>query len=558
MEKSSKLKLLLAAVLLAFVIKCAHQLPPDGGAVDTTPPKVIRVFPGDGTTNFEENYIEIAFSEYVDNRSVQDAVFISPNIEGPEYNWSGTELEIEFTESLRDSTTYNITVGTDAKDLNNGNKMENAFNFVFSTGNKIDRGKIFGKVYDRKPSGIMIFAYKKDTLVINPTEMKPEYISQVGESGEFSISGMAYTDYLVFAVRDRLRNLKYNVEEDEYGVPNKEITLTERDSSVSGLNYFMTKNDTTKPHILSANMTDRYHILLELSEYLDSTKVNANNFSIYDSTENKGYEPKYLFNDPNKKKQKVLVITDSLNEENNVYLISKNLIDKQGNVNEKEITGMAVSSRPDTTAPMVKSISSQNGKASIDFKKPEFICSFNDAIHYDPHDTSIQIVDEKDNPVKYRFEKEDDATIILKTMEELNSASGYKIKIDLNAFIDAAGNSMDSVYTYSFQTINELNFSGAMGKVKVDSLKSPLTVNLKRVETSNTYSQRLTQTSQFKFNRVQPGKYELWVFEDSDSSGIYSYGRIYPFEPSEKFRFYPDTLNLRARWPVGDIVIPFD
>ena len=183
MAKISKLKYFLIAALLLIIIRCAHQLPPDGGPVDKTPPEIIRVFPEDGSINFDEDYLEIEFSEYVDNRSVQDAIFISPAIEGLEYDWGGTELDISFTEPLKDSTTYTITIGTDAKDLNNGNKMEKAFNFVFSTGSKIDKGKIFGKVYDPKPSGIMIFAYKKDTSVIRPTEMKPTYISQVGESG---------------------------------------------------------------------------------------------------------------------------------------------------------------------------------------------------------------------------------------------------------------------------------------------------------------------------------------------------------------------------------------
>ena len=59
----------------------------------------------------------------------------------------------------------------------------------------------------------------------------------------------------------------------------------------------------------------------------------------------------------------------------------------------------------------------------------------------------------------------------------------------------------------------------------------------------------------FNFERVLPGKYILWAFFDEDSNGVYSYGTVDPLEYAESFIFYPDTLELRARWPVGDIEI---
>jgi hypothetical protein len=322
----------------------------------------------------------------------------------------------------------------------------------------------------------------------------------------------------------------------------------------------MTKADTTKPHVLSANMTDRYHILLEISEYLDSTKVGANNFTVFDSTDEKAHNVKYMFNDPNKKKQKFLVITDSINQENNIFLISENLVDKSGNITGLEITSIAVSNRADTTAPMVQSIKSADGLKKVDFKKPAFTCRFNDAFDYQPTDTSIRIIGPNDQLVEYQYEKRDDATLVLQTLEDLNSNSKYEIKIDLNAFTDAAGNSMDSVYSYTFDTINELNFSGALGSVKTDTVKKPHIVMLQNLENKEVkYSQKLFPGNMdFQFNRVQPGNYQLWVFEDTDSSGNYSHGNIYPYHHSEKFVYYPDTLNLRARWPVGDILINFD
>ncbi len=74
-----------------ILIRCANQLPPPGGEPDNIPPIIVEVYPADGTINFDENYFELEFSEYVDKRSVTDAIFISPFIEGAlEYSWNGT------------------------------------------------------------------------------------------------------------------------------------------------------------------------------------------------------------------------------------------------------------------------------------------------------------------------------------------------------------------------------------------------------------------------------------------------------------------------------------
>jgi len=123
LQKLINRKITLIFFLLSFIlIKCANQLPPGGGEVDKIPPKIVDVYPPDGTINYEENYFELDFSEYVDKRSVKDAIFISPFIEGSfTYSWSGTSLEVTFPEKLKDNVTYTITIGTDAVDLNNKN-----------------------------------------------------------------------------------------------------------------------------------------------------------------------------------------------------------------------------------------------------------------------------------------------------------------------------------------------------------------------------------------------------------------------------------------------------
>ena len=164
LRKRINRKITLIFLLLSFIlISCANQLPPTGGEVDKIPPEIIEVYPSDGTINFEEDYFEIEFSEYVDKRSVRDAIFISPFIEGSlEFSWTGKTLEVVFPEELKMDVTYTITIGTDVVDLNNKNRMAESFTFSFSTGDKIDKKIISGRVYGKEKEGIFIYAYKID------------------------------------------------------------------------------------------------------------------------------------------------------------------------------------------------------------------------------------------------------------------------------------------------------------------------------------------------------------------------------------------------------------
>ncbi len=66
---------------LILIYSCANQLPPSGGPVDKEPPLILNLYPENGTINFENDYFEFSFSEYVDKRSFQDAFFISPKID---------------------------------------------------------------------------------------------------------------------------------------------------------------------------------------------------------------------------------------------------------------------------------------------------------------------------------------------------------------------------------------------------------------------------------------------------------------------------------------------
>ena len=545
-------------MLLSFIlIKCANQVPPGGGEVDKIPPKIDEVYPPDGTVNFQENHFEINFSEYVDKRSVKDAIFISPFIEGTfEYSWSGRSLEVTFPDKLKDDVTYTITIGTDVVDLNNKNRMSQAFTFSFSTGDKIDKKIISGKVFGKKKEGIFVYAYRIQEISDSLLKRKPDYVSQTGTDGTFNIQGLAPGNYRVFAVNDQFRDYLYQQDQDEIGIADKDITLSETDSIVTDVHFLLFSADVSQPRLISGIMTDRNHLLVSTNKMLDKKSIFSENFSIVDSTENKVYEVAYAFKGKTKPEEFILMFDAEMNPVNQVYLVADTLTDLRGNIMTDDFTKVVVSDRPDTNS--IKIVSTVPSVRDLaDFEKVELKISFDEAFNKDFPISSVALTDTLNRPVDFSINFFDDATLIIKPDENLKSDKDYLIKIQLGDFVDLAGNKKDSLFVLKFRTISGLEFTGLSGNViNLDYTKNPVLILENDATPPQKYEQRIN-SDKFEFTRVEPGKYLLWCYLDSNGDGKYNFGWPEPIEFSERFTFHPDTLNLRPRWEVTDLIFRF-
>jgi uncharacterized protein (DUF2141 family) len=548
----------LAAVLL--LAGCANQLAPGGGEIDRIPPEIVEVYPANGTTGFNDKYIEFGFSEYVDHRTAQDAVFISPAPEGtPEYDWSGRYLRIYFPGKLKDSTTYVVTVGTDVVDLNNKNRMASAYSLTFSTGSKIDKRIVTGRIYEPKPSGIYLFAYRLDNK--NPADTllnkKPDYISQAGTDGSFKVAGLAAGTYRIFAVKDEYSDMIFQAEQDKIGMPYTDVVLSEKDTLFSNLNYFLMSADTTAPRIINAVMTDNRHILVNMTEEFDSTYIRASNFYLFDSTANAKRELKYGFKGNTKPTEFVLVTKDTLPSQNSIFLIADSMADREGNKYKGDFTQVTITEKPDTSAPtVIKTLPQANSEA--DFTGEQFFFQFNDAFDSTAIKNGVSFTDTSGNAIPFSYGLIDDGMFYITPTVKLGSKKDYQIKLNFKLFADASGNKMDSVYTYKFKTISGLDFTGASGELTgIEGKKNVQIVLQSAVEEKKKYKKPAGKSGKFNFDRVQPGKYLLWAYEDRDSTGTYSKGYPFPYKPAGEFGFYPDTLNLRPRWSQGDIKFNF-
>lgn len=555
MVKISKINYLFALIFIFW--SCANQLPPSGGDVDRIPPEVIESYPKDRTTNFKENYFEIKFSEYVDRLSVQNAIFISPALKyGFEFSWSGKKLILEFRDTLQQNTTYTVTVGTEVVDINNRNKLAKPYTFTFSTGEKIDTAKISGKVYTEKPSGVMIFAYKNNSN-FDPSIQKPNYISQVGANGKYILDGLSDGEYKILAVRDKSQDLFYNSNEDEFGVQFKEIKIDSAKQNYDEINFLLSKEDTIAPKLSSAFMKDRNHLIIEFNEAIDSTKLTANNFQLIDSLNNKKILAKYFYKFDAKPNQFYLAFEDSSSFQNYV-LEANNFFDLAGNKNGKDKIQFIYKNEKDTIPTFPIKILGEYSEDKIDYENPTLKIQFNDGIDLNEVIKRTKIVDAKKNNYELTINKIDDALFQLRINEKLKQANEYFFLFDARELKDFSNKMIDTTYRIKFTTSSELDYSGVSGKI-IDNDSTDVVINLTQVvNKKNSYKQKLASTKKFEFPKVIPGKYLLWIYKDKNKNDKYDFGKVKPFTYSEEFKFYPDTLNLRARWPVGEIEFKID
>lgn len=539
------MKLFFLALSL-LLISCAYQIPPSGGPPDTTPPEIIKTYPKNGTVNFKDNQIEVEFSEYVDKRSVQDATYITPYIEGEiQYKWSGRKLRIIFPEKLKDSTTYVVTFGTEIRDLNAGNKMRESFTLAFSTGASIDSGSIEGKIFTSEEN-FMVFAYLIDKInpdTLSPLHTKPDYVTQAGKDGSFKFQFIKFGKYRLFAINDKLRNLLYNPGMDEYGVFWEDVTIDSTHPSASNIAFKITLEDTSKPFVSSINIVDDSHITLKFSEKIilkdESIKLKDGERELAFLTQ--------LYPDSST----ILLITKEKFNPNKKYILTlSNITDLAGNELDEVSFELKDKFSPDTTAPSLVSSIPSNNESDVDLNR-EIKLIFDDIL---AEGFKARLSDSTGKEIEIKI-KQNLNQIFIKPTTELKPNELFTLKIF--QLQDINGNGRKDTLEISFRTVDPAIFGAIEGMISCEDTISRVIVSAFEVSSKKIFQTKTKCNSKFILEQIPQGKYLIEAFIDSNDNGKYDYGKVFPFVPSEKFSFYPDTVKVRPRWTTENVNIKF-
>lgn len=211
-----------AAAMLAgaaLLAACAKEMAPQGGPRDKTAPKSTRCKPAQNTTNFNARRITLKFDEYVQLKSPEQQVVISPPLAKPlKIKTKGKAVVVEFGDTLAAGTTYNINFGDAVADYTEGNSAS-GLQYVFSTGGHIDSIFVAGRVVHAATAlpaeGIAVGLYPADAGDSAPRLQKPRYYAVTDKKGDFTIRNIAPGSYRYFALQDIGNDLVYNRPEEQ-------------------------------------------------------------------------------------------------------------------------------------------------------------------------------------------------------------------------------------------------------------------------------------------------------------------------------------------------------
>lgn len=194
---------------------CASKSSPDGGPKDTAAPQLDTSYPPNKTLYFNSDRIILEFDEYLNLKSPQQQINISPLLaEDLEIISRGRKVEIILKDSLQSNTTYIISFGNSLADLNEGNENK-SFKYVFSTGSYLDSLHISGTLkdaYTNEPvKNYLVGLYdvrkmeERDSFLL---KNRPDYYAFTDETGSFGMSYLREGAFFMAAFEDKAGTFK--------------------------------------------------------------------------------------------------------------------------------------------------------------------------------------------------------------------------------------------------------------------------------------------------------------------------------------------------------------
>lgn len=547
------------------MISCAGQIPPSGGPPDRIPPTVIRTFPDSNAVRVSTDRIILEFSKYVDRRSVEESIFISPYLGEMEYAWSGEEVTMRFKDKLRPRTTYVVNVGTDVVDLREHNRMASGFTLAFSTGDSIDQGLVRGKVHDDRPEGVMIFAYQLDNIrpdTLDPSRARPDFIMQTGKAGDFTLSNLAMGTYRVFAVRDEYRNLIYDKEVDQIGMTSEDIILAGPRPRVEGVLFRLMREDTTCPFVTTASALTRRRVDLRFSEPLDSSRFSSAVFTITDTLTRRTIPIARAFWKQAQPPTVGIILAAPLDSPATYQVQATNVFDRAGNPlrtigASTTFNGML---EADTLKPRLTILGMKDSSIAV-LTDSSIPLEFSEPVEVAPVEHAVTLLDSLRRKVKYESRWDAPNRFILRPQRPLEPFAWYRLVVAMDSLENLRGGRYhDSTFILRFQTMDLRKTGGIEGKL-VDNRNrgKGYVVRAQSVGLTPSYQRRVVLESPggFAIPLLLEGKYTIFAIEDIDGSGNYNYGAPHPFTPAGRFAMYPDTVKVRARWGVEGVSLEF-
>ena len=528
---------------LLFVSCAAIMLPP-GGPKDETPPELVKVTPSDGTTYFEGGKVELLFSEYLDESSFERAITILPLLsQKPEIIFKGNRLIIYFPDSLSLNQTYIISISRDLSDEHKV-KLSQGIQVAFSTGPQIDRGLISGLVDYEKDASLNLWKIqnKNDSLAFY--KRIPDYVIDASSEGFYEFKFLSPGQYRIAAVDRLVAGTPIIPDRFVYGLSwVSNIELGSQDN-IRNVNIKIPKMLGGIKMINAESMQGSWG-RITFSESIGSL---INEIQLKIIGEDSLNQASNLFEDPNDNKKIYFLLDSTVNGSVSLQLDET----RKWNSTLIEPGSIQLNMRHsiDTTDLTIMQPNSKYRLNPEEMNVKPLKIIFSNLVEQSKDKYSINLLKDSVN-IPYSLKWDSPIVLNLLPHENWEAQTNYELQLLSKDFPPAFGRALkDSLTSINFKTSDYQGFGNLIIKTIIEQEENIVAKLEKMEKPYSTFRSVVNLDGETVLDQIPEGNYSLTFFQDTDNSMQYSYGTIDPYEASEWFYNFQDTVKIRSNWDI--------
>ncbi|MEE9189530.1 MAG: Ig-like domain-containing protein [Candidatus Neomarinimicrobiota bacterium] len=546
---NNKIRLLVTIAIVSMVLiqvwDCAAAKPPPGGPEDKTPPELLSATPPGETVNLEDRQITLRFTEYLDPSSIENGFKLLPGNAGDLIvKYRGNKVRITLPDDLDSNRTYIVSLSRDIKD-EHGVTLGQSVQLAYSSGSTIHSGKIQGRVPNADRVSVQLWRLT-DNLPDSLFRTKSDYTTDVGEDRSYEFRYLAPGSYRILAVGKEMAGLPLDPLRARYGVHWDDPLVIDSTESITGVDLLVRKEN--EPFRLArGEWTVPGWGRLVFNQSFRKHELDFEIRLVFGDDE---YLLPEFFIDPVDSSALVILIADSI-ETDDISIEVRDLDDtddlilESGKVRVKKPAGIdtAYVQIVEPATKFMKIMPESVGKPGvvIAFSKP---LKFDDdpPFEFNLFDEDSMLIDNSvkwNNPMSFSIFPKD----------QWKASENYSLTLNRADFVALDGSSLaDSVVVIQIRTGKKIGYGTVQGRLNktpgnnvyasIQSVKNP----------TKKYASVVNSQDQFLVNKIPEELYLLNLYEDSDSSGSFTFGTAYPFHTSEWFYWMPDTFEVRTNW----------
>ena len=524
-------KIALTGFLL--ICGCADPRPPTGGPRDELPPSIVSTDPPHESVGVSPTELRLNFSEYVNEASFTRALSIVPAPRGRlKFRWRRRSVTIRLPESLRDSTTYVVTLNDEFRDWR-GVRLTRPLSFAFATGPVIDQGRIRGRVIDHARgipvAGLLVLAYHANT----PINGDPAYQTQTDTGGRFEFNYVREADFFVIGLRDVNRNLKADPGE-RFAVPPKAIIRATPDTSSQYSDWIYTKVDTLGPRVERVRATTNQLVEIRFNKSILLPDLSGEKWMITDSLNN-GPIKVYSSYQLESGTRTAYLVTDPLQEQTYRLHANPSVRDSSGNTVQLDTMYFVGNTLESANEPRFQEFlptSSETPYQLAPWETPKIV--FDQPVSQSLLGSLLNVQDSTSTSVNFEIQSSNGTTYALTLLND--PAQIYRVSVQ----------QPDSTYVRFFQRLGSRDLGSLSG------VTTPFQNHVLVVLTDSGDRILATETpneeGHFRFHNLPENSYYLYAFIDHNQNGYWNGGLIYPYQAAEPIVWVSEPVTVRPRW----------